>query len=182
MEGIFVARPRQQLGLLFYMTAIIALVMLVSIPFWQMAIEQSQAWRLSRRLHDPVETVRRAAAEGLVQLGPAASSWVIRAMRDPDARVRLIACSIVVRTAPDAAERPLGPLLGAVSDSDSSVRLAAVGQLEALIARYGSPADSSAREKALGALRAASRCGAAGPHGGRLGPRQPWSESHVGRR
>ena len=139
------------------MTAIVALVVLVSIPFWQTAIEQSRAWRLSRRLHDPVESVRRAAVEGLVQLGPSSSSWVIRAMRDPDARVRLAACSIVVRTAPDLAELPLGALLGAVADGDAAVRLAAVGQLEALIARYGSPSESSARERAVGALCAALR-------------------------
>jgi HEAT repeat protein len=157
IEGTIVASPRRRFGVLFYTTAIVALVILVSIPLWQTGVEQSRAWWLTRRLHDPVEDVRRTAVYELVQLGPAASPWVIRAMRDPDARVRLIACSIVVRTAPDAAKRPLGALLGAVSDGDSSVRLAAVGQLEALIFKYGSPSENSAREKALHSICAALR-------------------------
>ena len=151
------ARSRRRFGLLLRVTAIVALVVLFSIPFWPSAIEQSTAWRLSRRLHDPDGEVRRSAAEGLVQLGPAASFWVIRAMRDPDARARLAASSILVRTAPDASERPLNALLDAVSDGDAAVRLAAVAQLELFIARYGAPTDSDARERALRALCASLR-------------------------
>jgi HEAT repeat protein len=108
-------------------------------------------------MHDPNEAVRREAADGFVQLGPAASSWVIRAMRDPDARVRLLACSILVRTAPDTPDAALGALLAAVADGDTSVRLAAVEQLEAFVAKYGSSAGRSVRERALRALCAALR-------------------------
>ena len=125
-----------------------ALVVLLTIPFWQTAIEQTTAWRLSRRLGSPDETVRRASADGLVQLGPAASPWVIRAMRDRDARIRIVACSLVVRTAPEAGTIPLAALEAAVADADPSVRVAAVGQLEALISRYGSPDNSSVRDRA----------------------------------
>ena len=151
------ARSRRRFGLLFYVTAILALCVLGSIPFWQAGFEQASAWRLSRGLRDPVEAVRQSAAERLVQLGPAASPWVIQAMRDPDARVRLVACSIVVRTADDAADIPLHALLGAVADGDASVRLATVGQLEAFISRYGSPEEGKAREQALGAICTALR-------------------------
>jgi HEAT repeat protein len=152
VEGILVARSRRRFGVLFYLTTIVALVVLVSIPFWHIGIEQWTAWRHSRKLHDPVEAVRGEAAQGLMQLGPAASSWVIRAMRDPDARVRLLACSMLVRTAPDAAAAPLRALLAAVADSDVAVRVAAVGQIAAFSARYGSPSESGAREQAVRAL------------------------------
>ena len=76
-------------------------------------------------------------------------------MRDPDARVRRVACSIVVRTAPDAAELARGTLLGAISDGDALVRGTAVGQLEQFVSRYGSPGENGAHDSALRALSAA---------------------------
>lgn len=148
------ARSRRRFGLLFYMTAIVAVDVLGSVPFWQTGVEQFGAWRLSRNLHNPVEAVHSRAVEGLAQLGPAASPWVIRAMRDPDARVRLLACSILVRTAPDTAKVILDAALAALADGDPAVRIAATGQLEAFITRYGSPSDSRTREKAVRALGA----------------------------
>lgn len=146
------ARSHRRFGPLFYRTAIVALILIVSIPFWRTGIEQLSAWRLTHQLHNPVEAVRRKAAEGLVQLGPSATPWVIRAMRDPDARVRALACSTLVRTAPEDAEAPLVALLAAVKDSDPSVRAAAVGQLELIIARYGLSLESRVHERAIQAV------------------------------
>ncbi len=77
------ARSHRRFGRLFYGTATVALILIASVPFWRTGIEQLSAWRLAQRLHDPVEAVRRQAAEGLVQLGPSATQWVIRTMRRP---------------------------------------------------------------------------------------------------
>ncbi len=169
------ARSRRRLGLVFYVTALVALAVLLTIPFWQTAIEQTSAWRLSRRLGSPDETVRRAAADGLVQLGPAASPWVIRAMSDPDARVRVVACSLVVRSAPEAGMIPLAALEAVVADADPSVRVAAVGQLDALISRYGSPDNSSVRDRALRTL-----CGALQDESPQVRAAAGWALFNVG--
>ena len=135
---------------MFYVTALVGLVILVSVPFWQTALEQSTAWRLSRRLRDPDPAVRRTAAEGLAQLGPAASPWVIRAMRDPDAKVRLLACPLMVHTAPDIAEIPLRALKDACGDADPTVRVAAVEQLGVFMSRFALlPGASRARSGAI---------------------------------
>jgi HEAT repeats len=154
------ARSHRRFGRLFYATAIVALLAIVSIPFFPTVIYQSSAWRLTHRLHSSDESVRREAVEGLVRIGPAATPWVIRAMRDPDAGVRALACSALMRTMPEDAEAPLAALLAAAKDSDPSVRAAAVEQLELFIARYGSPSESRAREKAIGAMGALIRDGA----------------------
>ena len=77
------ARSRRRFGPLFYLTAGLAALVIASIPLWEPGIQQFGAWRLTRRLHDPAESVRREAAEGLVQLGPAATWWVIRRVARP---------------------------------------------------------------------------------------------------
>ena len=122
------ARARRRFGPLFCLTMILAVILLASLPFWEAGIQQFRAWQLSLRLHDPDEAVRRDAAEGLVQLGPAAAWWVVRALKDPDPRARVLACSVAGRTITDARE-PAEALLAAVHDPDASVRAAAVGQL-----------------------------------------------------
>ena len=62
---------------------------------------QFAAWRLSRQLREASSATRREAADGLMRLGPAATSWVIGAMRDRDPLVREQACSVVVYTVPE---------------------------------------------------------------------------------
>ena len=145
-----IKRSRRRFGPLFYTTTAVALLVIVSRPFWQNAMEQSRAWRLAAQLRDPTASTRRVAADGLVQLGPAATSWVIRAMRDNDPKIRKLACSILVRTAPARAEDALAALLVAAKDSDASVRVTAVGQLELLIIRHGSPPAATVRESRRG--------------------------------
>jgi HEAT repeat protein len=120
------ALVRRRFGPVFYITTIVALVVAISIPFWPTAIEQWRAWRLSRQLRDPSEAVRREAAQGLVQLGPATTPYVTWAMRDPNPQVRLLACSILPRIAHDRPDRTLDALLAVLKDSNVSVRCAAV--------------------------------------------------------
>jgi HEAT repeat protein len=140
---------------LFYLTVAAAVAVAVSTLFFETLIQQYTAWRLTRRLHDPVEVVRQEAAEGLVQLGSAATWWVIRATHDSDAGVRALSCSVLARTASDGAAEPAEALLAAVRDSDPSVRARALGQLETIVTRYTSPTGSSLRERALRSLGAA---------------------------
>ncbi len=143
---------RWRFGPLFYGTCVVAALLLISRPFWQMGAEQFRAWRLVGQLRDPRESSRRQAADGLVQLGPAARPWVLRAMRDGDAQVRRRACSILVRTALDCPEEALAALRVAAKDSDPAVQVNAVDQLELFIIRYGSAPETDFREKALRAL------------------------------
>ena len=143
------ACSRRRFGPLFYLTAGLAALAIASIPLWAPAIQQFGAWRLTRRLHDPAESVRREAAEGLVQLGPAATWWVIRASRDPDVRVRILSCSILDCAVNDGDERPAEALLAAVRDGDPSVRSSAVGQLEHLIAGPGIATEGTLKDRAL---------------------------------
>ena len=141
-------RNRRRFGRLFYVTAALAAVVLLSRPFWQMANEQYTAWRLVGQLRDPTESTRRQAASELVRLGPAATSWAIRAMRDKDPVVRELACSIVVQTMPQRPDRALAALLGAATDSDPGVRQSALPQFEMIIHRYGSAQDAPVRASA----------------------------------
>ena len=115
------ARPRRRFGPLFRTTLIVALIAVVTMPFWPTAHQQWTAWMLSRRLRDPVESVRREAAERLVRLGPPATSWVIGAMRDPSPVVRRLACSALARTLPEKADQAVAALATATHDSDPSV-------------------------------------------------------------
>ena len=41
-------RDRRRFGPLFYLTAIVALIAVASMPFWETGIQQYRAWRLSR--------------------------------------------------------------------------------------------------------------------------------------
>src|SRR6516164_5390677 len=116
------AHSRRRFGPLLSVTAVAALIVVGSLPFWAEASEQWTAWRLSRQLRDPAEPVRRAAADQLVRLGPPASAWVIAAMRDSNAPVRRLACSILPRTIPTDADRAIAALRTAARDSDPSVR------------------------------------------------------------
>jgi HEAT repeat protein len=147
------AQPRRRFGPLFRITAVAALVILVSLPFWQTAGEQWSAWMLSRRLRDPAEGVRREAADQLVRLGPPATSWVIAAMRDSNPVVRRLATSILPRTAPEKADRVVAALRTAARDSDPSVRAAAVEQMAAFVTGGPLSTGPESRELALGALR-----------------------------
>ena len=165
-------RSRRRFGPLFYATCAVAAVLLISRPFWQMGVEQYRAWRLADQLRHSADPTRRAAVDGLVQLGPAARSWIIRAMRDPDPQVRRLACSILVRAAPDRSEEALDALLVAVKDADPSVRAAAVRQLELIVAGDGSVPDPEVRERALrrsAACLATPRTRCASWPGGRSG-------------
>jgi len=143
---------RRRFGRLFYVTIVVALGALATLPFWQTAIEQSRAWGLTRQLHDQNEVVRRRAVDGLLQLGPAASPWVIGAMRDRDAQVRALATSIVASTAPEAVERPLAALAVAIKDPDPTVRAAAIGQLEHIVGRPGLSLESPVVDRCVKAL------------------------------
>ena len=87
-----------------------------------------------------------------MRLGPAATSWVIGAMRDRDPLVREQACSVVVYTVPERLDEALAALLAATKDTTPAVRATAVAQLETLISRYGSRADPRIRERALRGL------------------------------
>ena len=163
-------------------TTIVAVVVIASLPFWETGMQQYTAWRLSRQLHDPAEAVRSEAADGLVQLGPAATEWVIGAMHDPDPAVRRLACSIVGRTVTDGATGPVEDLLAAVHDGDASVRAVAVEQLVPIISR-GPWVDDALRERALRSL-----CDALEDEshqvalGGRLSPVRPGPKSVAGHR
>jgi HEAT repeats len=159
---------RKRFGPLFYVTSSVALLILASRPFWEAGEEQYRAWRLVGRLGDASEAIDRAATEGLVQLGPSATSWVLRAMRSRDPLVRRRACSILLRTTSERGEELLAALLVAARDSDPSVRSTAVGQLEAMVARYDASPDSSLRDRALEAL------------GQLLGDQSPQVRSAVG--
>ena len=148
-------RARRRFGPLFYVTAAIALVVAGSRPFWQTASEQYTAWRLTRQLHDPRKAIREHAALELARLGPAATSWVIRATRDREPVVRGRACSIVVQTMPERPDDGLAALLAAAKDNDPAVRQSAVMQLERMIGKFGSSAESVVGNRAIRALGAA---------------------------
>jgi hypothetical protein len=85
-KDIAMARSGRRFGPLFYLTLFAALVVALSVPFWPTAIVQGRAWRLSRQLLDADPATRQEAAQSLVQLGPTATSWVIRAMHDDNPR------------------------------------------------------------------------------------------------
>ena len=121
-------KPRRRFGPLFYVTAGIALVVILSRPFWETTTEQFAAWRLSRQLRDPTQATRAHAATELVRLGPAATSWVIRAMRNGDPRVRELACSILMQTMPERLDEALAALRVAANDSDALVQSNALMQ------------------------------------------------------
>ena len=160
------ARSRRRFGPLFYLTAGLAVLAIASIPLWAPGIQQFGAWRLTRRLHDPAEPVRREAAEGLVQLGPAATWWVIRASRDPDVRVRILSCSILGRALTDGDQRPAEALLAAVRDGDASVRSHRRRSTGAdLIAGPGVATEGAPRTRPSGRCAPPSRPVAAGPRG-----------------
>jgi HEAT repeat protein len=137
---------------LFFVTAGIALSVLISRPFWGTASDQYSAWRLSRQLRDQSLATRQEAATELVKLGPAATSWVIRAMGNRDPVVRELACSIVVQTMPERPDDALAALIVATKDGDPGVRLSAVKQLDHLVGRYGSSSQSGLADQAIRAL------------------------------
>ena len=143
------AQSRKRFGRLFYATCVIAIIVIVGGLFWQPAALKLKAWRLARQLRDPVGATRRGAADELVQLGPASTYWVARAMRDPDPKVRVDACSILLQTTPDDPGAALAALLAAAKDIDPAVRAAAVAQLEKFISRYGSTVAPSATDQAI---------------------------------
>ena len=148
-------RIRRRFGPFFHVTVVAALATLASMPFWSVAVEQWQAWTFSRQLRGSTAAVREEAADGLVRLGPAATSWVIRAMGDPDAKVRLLACSILPRTDPDHPEPALDALAAALKDGDASVRKAAADQLWLATGALAARAGVETRGRVVGALRAA---------------------------
>ena len=145
-------RTHRRFGPLFYVTAGITLAVFISRPFWNTASEQWTAWRLSRQLLSTKAPERREAAEKLVQLGPAATSWVIRATRDRDPQVRELACSILAETMPERPNEALAALLVAAKDSDAAVRKSAVTELEHLVGRLGLSADPIVIDRAIRAL------------------------------
>ncbi len=143
------AQSRKRFGRLFYATCVIAILATVVALFWQPLAIQVLAWRLTRQLRDPVAATRRDAATELVRLGPSATSWVVRAMRDRDPQVRADACSILLQTTPNDPAGAVAALLAAAGDSDSGVRAAAVAQLETFLSRYGAMVAPSVRDQAL---------------------------------
>jgi HEAT repeat protein len=149
------ARSGRRFGPLFYLTLFGALLVVLSVPFLPTAIVQGRAWRLSRQLLDADPATRQEAAQSLVQLGPTATSWIIRAMDDDNPQVRLVACSALVRTDPDHPERTKDALLAACADGDALVREAAIGQLELLFHLRSEIPRSDVKERVLRALRAA---------------------------
>ena len=146
------ARSRKRFGRLFYATCAFAILATAVALFWQPIAIQILAWRLTSQLRDPVASTRRDAAAELVRLGPSATSWVVRAMRDRDPRVREGACVILLQTTPDRPEAALAALLTAAKDSDSGVRAAAVAQLETFLSRYGALVAPSVQDQALRGL------------------------------
>jgi HEAT repeats len=149
------ARSGRRFGPFFYLTLFGALLVVLGVPFLPTAIVQVRAWRLSRELRDPDPATRQEAAQSLVQLGPTATSWIIRAMHDDNPQVRLVACSALVRTDPDHPERTKDALLAACADGDASVREAAIGQLELLFHLRSEIPRSDVKERVLRALRSA---------------------------
>jgi HEAT repeat protein len=147
-----VIKSRRRFGPLSYTTAGIALLVILSRPFWETTTEQFAAWRLSRQLRDPTKATREQAATKLVRLGPAATSWVIRAMRNGDPRVRETACSILMQTMPERPDEALAALLAAAKDSDPLVQWNALMQLEQWIARAGSSPEKVVVDPAIRAL------------------------------
>ena len=143
------AQSRKRFGRLFYATCVIALFVIVGGLLWHPAVLKLRAWRLAGQLRNPVGATRRGAADELVRLGPTSTYWVARAMRDPDPKVRVDACSILLQTTPDDPAAALAALLAAAKDSDPAVRAAAVAQLEKFISRYGSMVAPSATDQAL---------------------------------
>jgi HEAT repeat protein len=148
-------RTARKFGPLFYLTLLAAITVALSIPFWPTIIAQERAWRLSRQLRHVDPMVREEAARALVQLGPDATSWVIRAMRDDKSQVRVVACSILVSTDPDHPDRTKDAALAACTDGDASVRETGIRQLEVLFHRRSETPRSDIKERVLLALRSA---------------------------
>lgn len=141
---------------MFYLTAAVAVVLLGSQPLWEPASRGYRAWRLTRQLRAPDDPSRHETADELVQLGPAATWWVARAARDPDAQVRARCCEILGRLVPQGDDAAAEALLAAAGDGDPSVRACAVRYLEPIAARPGTAdAVESAKDRALAALGAA---------------------------
>ncbi len=149
------ARIRRSFGPFFYVTVVAALAILVSVSFWPSVLGHWQAWTLSRHLHDATAGARGQAAEGLAMLGPTAPPWLIRAMKDPDAKVRLLACSTLPRTDPDHPAPIFDALTAALGDGDASVRRKAANQLGAAAGVLAPRAGAEATGHAVEALRVA---------------------------
>ena len=149
------ARSRRRFGPVFWVTVALALSTLASIPFWNSIGDQWQAWGYSRQLRDPSTSARAGAVDGLARLGPSATWWVIRAPRDPDPTVRILACSILLRADPDHPSLSLDALAEALKDGDASVRKAAAYQFCSASGLLASRAGPEATERAVRALRLA---------------------------
>ena len=109
-------------------------------------------------LRDEDVLVRRAAADALGRMGPAAHAAVgglARALSDPDVEVRRLAAWAIARTGREA-ERAMSSLILALADADEQVRLRAFSVLSEL----GEPAVGGL-EAALTQPDARLRAGAA---------------------
>ena len=146
---------RRRFGPLFYLTLAVALILVVSVPGWPMMIEQWQAWGYARQLRDATPGERDIAIAGLTGLGPAARSWVIRATRDPDPKVRQAAISMVLRLDPDHPTPALDALIVVFRDADPTVRQAAVDQIYLTGGGFATQAGPAAIDRVIDGLRAA---------------------------
>lgn len=146
---------RRRFGPLFYATAGVAVLLLGSQPLWEPAMQRYRAWQLTRQLGDPSEPVRREAVAELVQIGPAATWWVVRASRDPAVPVRLLCCTILGRLVSAGDGAAAEALLAATRDADASVRAAAVSQMVPIVGGIGFAEEGGLKGKALRSLGAA---------------------------
>lgn len=122
------ARPRRAFGPLFYATVVVSLGLLGGYGGWVVWQSAARAWEtrgLVRQLGDPSSQVRWRASGQLAQIGTDAVPAVVRALKDPDARVRLMACKTLPSLDPDA-ESAVPGLVDLLRDPEPKVRRAAV--------------------------------------------------------
>ncbi len=136
---------RRRYGPLFYVTLALALIGVAAVPFLPKIHEQWTAWELSRQLGDSDSHVRGEAARRLADLGPGATWWIIWKMRHEDPRVRQLACSALVRNAPENTTRAVAALIAASHDADRFVRKAAVDELHEFVISASLATDAGLR-------------------------------------
>jgi len=151
-----IPRRRRRFGRFFYATVSLAVLVAASTSFWTTIEANWRGWTLVGRLHNPDPAVRRAAADGLIELGSAASPWVIGALRGPDVEARRLACSILRRTGPARPGAAVSAFLDALGDSDPTVREIAAGQLGRPMGDLSLHVDETAQAPSVRALRRAT--------------------------
>lgn len=125
------ARSRKAFGPLLYGTLIVSAALLGGYGGWLGWQSVARAWQthgLAKQMRDPNSTVRWSAAGQLAQIGEDAIPTLIAAMKDPDPKVRVMACKTFPSVDPNA-ETAIPALLTALKDPEPKVRRAAAVDL-----------------------------------------------------